>query len=229
MKEKKTSLDKLMSIINYVGSVILMSLLFLVCCLPIVTMGQAWSAVLFSVRYMIRKDDWWEGFKYGLKTRFWRGIAAWCIMLLPNIYFLLELHHGYAQVFVEGNMDNLVQFISACVMLAMTTMLTNSLLLLNVYVPTKVSLWVRNSTSVVFKAPVQLLLATALLWLPILLALLWPVILFYTVLLFLVAYFPLTGLISTVVMRNTLWSFFVEAQAGDELLAQESKMASESE
>lgn len=224
MNEKKSSLSKLMAVLNFAGAIILMSLLFLVSCLPIVTIGQAWCALLTAVRYMIRKDDWFDGFKQGFKTRFWRGLLAWCIMLIPNIYFLLEVNHGYAQVFLQGNLDNLTQFISACVILLLSTMLTTGLLLLNVYVPTKVSLWVSNAVSLVFKAPLQLLVAAVLFWLPFLMVVLWLGILAYTILIFLVAYFPLTSLVSTLVMKNPLLDIFLAARADGTLLAEEGRM-----
>lgn len=229
MSEKKTSLSKLMAVLNFAGSIILMSLLFLVSCLPVVTIGQAWCALLSGVRYMIRKDDWFDGFKQGFKTRFWRGILSWCIMLIPNVYFLLEVHHGYDQVILKGNMDNVAQLISACVMLALTTMLTTSLLTLNVYVPTKVSLWVSNAVSLVFKAPLTLLLAAILFWLPFLMVLLWMGILAYTILIFVVAYFPLSGLVSTLALKSALLEIFLSARADGTLLVEEGRMPEASE
>ena len=224
MSEKKSSISKLMAVLNFAGSIILMSLLFLICCLPVVTIGQAWCALLTGVRYMIRKDDWFDGFKQGFKTRFWRGIVAWCVMLIPNIYFLSEVNRGYDQVVWHGNMDNLAQLISACIMLALTTMLTTSLLTLNVYVPTKINLWVNNAVSFVFKAPLTLLLSAVLFWLPFLMVLLWLGILAYTVLVFVVAYFPLSGLVSTLALKNALLDVFLSARADGTLLAEEGRM-----
>ena len=225
MNNKDTILDKLNKVLTFAGTVILMNLLFLVCCLPIVTIGQAWCALLTGVRYQIRKDSWFEGFKKGFTTRFWRGILAWCVMLIPNVYFLLELHHGFAQVFVEGNSGNTVQFVSACLMLALTTMLTAALLMLNVYIPTKVSTWITNATGMVFKAPIMLLIFAALMWLPILLGLLYFDGLMLTVMIFLVAYFPLAGLVATLALKSALMEYLIEARANGSLLAEEGKGA----
>lgn len=225
MNEKETILEKLNKVITFAGTVILMNLLFLVCCLPIVTIGQAWCALLTGVRYKIRKDSWFEGFKKGFKTRFWRGLIAWCVMLIPNIYFVLELHHGWAQVFVENNSGNAVQLISACVMLAMTTMATAGLLMLNVYIPTKVSIWITNATAMVFKAPLMLLIFAGLMWLPVLLGVLRFDWLLLTLMIFLVAYFPLAGLVSTLALKSTLMDYLIDARAEGTLLAEEGKFA----
>ena len=168
-----------------------------------------------------RKEDWWAGFKTGFKRRFLRGLLVWCIMLIPNIYFILELHHGYAQVVEYGNMANLTQFISACLMFALMTMLTSSFLFLNVYVPTKISLWISNAVSMVFKAPLQLLLASALFWLPFIMGILWPFFLYLSILIFVAAYFPLIGLVTTMLLKNTMIDFVLTARRLGTLLAEE--------
>lgn len=219
--EKETMLDKINKVLSIAGTTILMNLLFLVSCLPIVTMGQAWCALLTGIRYSIRGDSWWQGFKQGFKTRFWRGTIAWCLMLIPNIYFLLEVHYGYAQL--EVATGYLAQLIPACLMLAMTTMVTSALLILNVYIPTSVGNWVRNATNMVFKAPLMLLAAAVAFWLPILLALLRFDLFYYGLLIVVAAYFPLAGLCTTVALKETLMSFLIDARADGTLLAEEGK------
>lgn len=216
MREQETMLDKVNKVLSIAGTTILMNLLFLVCCLPIVTMGQAWCALLTGIRYSIRKDSWWEGFKHGFKTRFWRGTVAWCLMLIPNVYFLLEVHYGYAQGYV-------VQLLSACLMLAMTTMVTAALLALNVYIPTAIGTWIRNAVNMVFKAPLMLLVAAGVFWLPVLLALLRFDLFYYGILIVVAAYFPLAGLCTTVVLKETLLDYLIDARADGTLLAEEGK------
>ena len=222
MNKNETMLDKINKVLTIAGTTILMNLIFLVSCLPIVTMGQAWCALLTGIRYSIRGDSWWHGFKHGFKTRFWRGTIAWCLMLIPNIYFLLEVHYGYAQGYV-------VQLISACLMLALTTMVTTALLTLNVYIPTAIGNWIRNAVNLVFKVPLMLLAAAGVFWLPVLLGLLRPDWLFYTLLIFIAAYFPLAGLINTVTLKEALLDYLIEARANGTLLAEEGKLAEQVE
>lgn len=221
MREQETMLDKINKVLSIAGTTILMNLLFLVSCLPIVTMGQAWCALLTGIRYSIRGDSWWHGFKHGFKTRFWRGTLAWCLMLIPNVYFLLEVHYGYAQL--AQSAGYLAQLIPACLMLALTTMVTAALLALNVYIPTKVGTWIRNSVNLVFKAPVMLLGAAVAFWLPVLLALLRFDLFYYGLLIVIAAYFPLAGLCSTVALKQALMDLLIEARADGTLLAEEGK------
>lgn len=217
MQELNSLLGKLGKAINIAGNVILMNLLFLVCALPIVTIGQAWCALMTAIRYNIRGDKWFEGFKQGFKTRFWRGILSWCIMLIPNIYMLLEVHYGFA-------MGYTVQLIAASFVFAMSAMVTVALLVLNVYIPTKIGIWIENAVNMVFTVPLQLFGAAALFWIPVLLGLLWFDV-FYGMLLILIAvYFCLTALGMTVLLKNALMQYLLAARANGSLLAEEGKV-----
>ena len=213
---KETMLDKVNKVLSFAGRVVLMNLLFLVSCLPIVTIGQAWCAMLTGIRYQIRGDSWFEGFKFGFKNRFWRGLIAWCVMLIPNIYFILEVHYGYAQGYT-------VQLASACLMLALTTMLTSALLVLNVYIPTKISLWITNATSFVFKGHIYLLASAGLFWAPVLLGVFRPDILYLTLLIFLFAYYPLQGWVTTLALKGTIIDYLIDARAEGTLLREEGR------
>ena len=214
MKEKETLNEKLGRVISMAGSAILMNLLFLVSCLPIVTIGQAWCGLLSAIRYNIRGESWFLGFKKGYKTRFWRGSIVWCVMLSIDAYLLLDLHHAVAQ-------EYLVPLIAACVMFALAAMVTTSFLVLNVYIPTKVGEWIRNAVDMVFKAPIALLGAAVLLWLPVILVLLFFNIFYYTALIFLALYFTLATLGVTMVLKNALVQYLIEARASGTLLAEE--------
>ncbi len=225
MKEKVTTLDKLNNIISIAGRTVLMSLLFLVSCLPVVTIGQAWCALLTGIRWQIRGDSWFEGYKFGFKNRFWRGIAAWCVLLIPNVYFLLEVSGLYTvmQELNGGYGPYVARLGFAGLMFAMTTMVTTALLLLNVYIPTKISLWISNATSMVFKAPLLLLAAALLFWLPVLLTILEPAIMFFIFPLFLVAYYPLQGWVATLALKGTIIDYLIDARADGTLLAEEGR------
>ena len=75
--EKENVLQKLMGFLNKAGTAVMMNLMFLVSCLPIVTIGAAWSGLYGAVRYSIRGDSWFAGFKYGYKCHFFRNLIGW--------------------------------------------------------------------------------------------------------------------------------------------------------
>lgn len=217
MEEKDTIITKLGRLITKLGNALMMNLLFLVCCIPVVTAGQAWCALLSAVRYQIRGDSWWNGFKFGFKTRFLRGTVAWCAMLVLNVWMTLDvLQYTTAEV-------SLMYPISACIMLALTTMLTTALMTLNVYIPTDITTWVRNAVSLIFKVPLQLLASAALLMAPILLCLYRFDYFYYFAMVFVVAYFILAAFAVTILLKNALMDLLLEARADGTLIAEEGK------
>lgn len=221
MKEKKTVLEKLLGALNLVGNAILMNLLFLVSCIPVVTIGQAWCALFSAVRYNIRGDKWFDGWKVGFKTRFWRGTLSWCAMLLLNAHLLLDLRYAVAET------QFIPQIVSSGLVLALTTMVTCALLLLNVYIHTPVGRWINNAVNMVFKAPLQLLGSAVLMWLPVVLALLWEYAFFYTILIYIAVYFAVMALVITMLMKNALIFYLVDARADGVLLSEEGKQKEE--
>lgn len=222
MYEKETIIDKIGKVISVAGNAIMMNLLFLVSCIPVVTAGQAFCGLLSAIRYNIRGDKWFTGFKTGFKTRFWRGTIAWCAMLLIDYFMLRDVHYAFAQ-----NLP--VSQVAAWVMFALATMLTTSLLVLNVYIPTGIGTWIRNAVNMIFKVPLELLVSAALLWLPVVLCLLWFEIFYYGALIFIAVYFTLAVLGTTMLLKNALLQYLVDARAEGTLLAEEGKQKEEVE
>lgn len=210
--EKPTILDKLNKVITIAGSTILMNLLFLLASLPIVTMGQAWCGLLTAVRYQIRGDKWLDGFKKGFTTRFWRGTIMWVIMAAADVFFMLDFFDTVALVGLD------VPSIMAGLVFGLMIMITFSLQILNVYVPTSVGQWLRNGVNMVFKAPIELLGAAALFWVPFMMAWRWTGWFVYIVMIFVAAYFALVAVAGTMVLKNALIIYLLQARANKTLL-----------
>lgn len=71
-------------VLTYLGNLIALNFLFLLCCLPIVTIGPALSA-MYSIT--LREWDTWQGalsssFFAAFKENLKKGIALWLIVLL---------------------------------------------------------------------------------------------------------------------------------------------------
>lgn len=212
--EKQTWTDKVMKFVNMAGTAILMNLLFLVACLPIVTIGQAWCALLTAIRYNIRGDSWFDGFKFGYKTRFWRGIIVWCICLPVCYFFMRDVNFALQ----DGNVPNLVV---SGLFFTFFAMLTTSFLMLNVYIPTSVNQWIKNALNF-FSHPLELLAGAVLFWLPAVVVFLWDAFLFYQLaIIFVAVYCTLSALISTMLMKNPLIQFLLQAREDGTLIAEE--------
>lgn len=221
--EKPTLLDKIGNAISIAGNAILMNLMFLLASIPIVTMGQAWCALLTAVRYNIRGDKWFDGFKAGFKTRFWRGTISWVIMLAADLYFMLRMFADIQEVGLD------VPSVMSCLVFAMMIMLTLSLQLLNIYVPTNIGQWLRNAANMVFKVPLELLAAAALFWLPFAMIYQWLGIFLYAIMIFVTVYFTLAAAAGTLALKNALIYYLLEARAAGTLIADEGKLRTENE
>ena len=215
--EKETLIDKLNRIITMAGTAIMMNLLFLVCCLPVVTIGQAWCGLMSAIRYNIRGESWFAGFKKGFKTRFLRGTIAWCVMLVIIVFAIVDIRQ-----YTLTNVST-VYPISSCVIFALMAMMAMSLLVLNVYIPTNVGTWINNASKLVFRAPLQLLACGVAVWAPVLLMIFWADWAYFLIMIFVVAYFTLVALATTMLLKEALVEFLVEARAEGTLLSEEGK------
>lgn len=214
--EKETLLDKITKALTIAGNFMMMNLMFLLAALPIVTMGQALSGLISAMRYNIRGDKWLAGFKAGYKTRFLRGTVVWCVLLLFTVIVFLDIT-TYAAVEVFTT-EIVVRLVMSCLMFALVSGLTVAFLLLNVYIPTATSEWIRNSVNMLFKAPLQVMVSGVLVWLPVLLAFFYYSIFYYCIMIFVVAYFTLAILVITMLMKDTLIYYLLEARSAGTLL-----------
>ena len=232
MNEKETFFEKIGRVINIAANAVLMNVMFLLACIPIVTIGNAWNALFSAIRYSIRGDKWFEGFKVGYKTRFWRSFLSWVIILIPIgiiLYFDVispVLAEGFLAVTAPGRIARLVL---ACLMAMMLAGFEAALILLNVYIPTSVGNWLRNGATMFFKVPLNLALIGAAMWFPLLLAVFGFQYFFYFIMVFIVAYYMLVAMVTTRFMKNTLLEYLLEARAEGTLLSEEGKQKVDSE
>jgi len=220
MDKKKNFGDKLRNILEKLGTMVLMNLMFLIAALPIVTIGPAWNALLTAVRYNIRGDKWMAGFKFGYKTRFWRSLIVWVALLLPLYYFLAEINFHWQQ-------EQLVPLLAAVFVFGLLSMFLTALQILNVYVPTSVSRWLHDALKMMKTGFIKVLGMAAVFWLPLFLFLLWTEIFALTVLIFIAVYFTLAALLTTMVLKDNLVDLLLDARTEGVLLAEEGRQKSE--
>ena len=224
MKEKETIIDKLGRFITMAGNAILMNLLFLVACIPVVTIGQAWCGLMGAIRYNIRGEKWIVGFKVGFKTRFFRGTLVWIVGLLAALFFMWDMNAALAT-------GDTVTLIASSLMFAFVTMLLHAALTLNVYIYTGVATWLKNAVDLLFKTPLQLLLSAAMFWLPILGVLVLmpddPGIIYLVLefsLVFLCVYYTLAALVTTMALKGGLLDTLLSCRAEGLIIAEEGAM-----
>ena len=77
---RKPRESKVMKIVNFAGTAVMLNMLFLLACIPVVTIGPAFSGLYSGVRYMIRGDGAIRGFRDGFKTNPLRTVPAGIVM-----------------------------------------------------------------------------------------------------------------------------------------------------
>ena len=174
--------------------------LFLLCCIPLVTIGQAWAGLYGAVRFGIRGDGWFSGFKTGFKTRFLRGTLAWtaCLLMITDTTLNLFAVIG----------ENMVMTVLYSLFLLLATMICAALIPLNVYIPSSVSQWLKNAVNLVMYAPFRALGAAAMMWLPTVLVILYLKFAFFDpfffIMVFLLIYHTFGTLVATILLKSPL-------------------------
>lgn len=221
--EKETMLDKVTNVIRIAGNAILMNVMFLIASIPIVTIGQAWCGLLTAVRYNIRGDKWMDGFKAGFKSRFWRGTISWVIMLAADVYFLLDLFEWVEHIGLD------IPTVTAAIVFGLMIMITFSMQILNVYVPTNIGQWLRNAVNMVFKAPLELLGTAVLFWVPVIVLRGWPGYFIMAGMIFIAVYFVIVAVVGTMLLKNTLIHYLLDARANGTLIKDEQNQPQQTE
>ena len=206
--------NKVMAVINAVGEAILMNLAFLVCCIPVITIGQAWCGLYTAIGYRTRGEKWQTGFKKGFCSHFLRGTIAWMILLLPIGYMAFRT---YAVWFYRTENPNfIVELIINGIGLLMAIGLQTNLVLANVYLPGDTMQWLENGIKMTFTAPLHTLCPLTVTWLPVVLGLFFPNLLFLTLLVFVAVFFALGALVTTVVYLPKLKKLSAQIQTNQE-------------
>lgn len=206
MAKKENTLNKTMNVLNTIGSAILMNLLFLASCVPIVTIGAAWNGLYSAVRFNIRGDSWIAGYWQGFKTRFVRNTLFWTFGL-ALIYGCLEQALNYLTYVThqpENMVAGIVMLVLAGLFLLVLLLFTAAMIPVNLYIPTDLNRWLKNTWHLVFHAPLYVLGTAALMWAPIGLILFWPKVAVMLLVVFIAAYFALAAVGATVLLKDGL-------------------------
>lgn len=89
-------------LVRRVAGCLLLGILWLVCCIPVVTFGAGSSALYYAVeKYIIREEDhllssFWRGFRasFGTATQAWLIVLALGLFLGWDFYFFFQMLRG---------------------------------------------------------------------------------------------------------------------------------------
>ncbi len=154
--------SKLMQMLDTLGNTIMLSFLFVLCCIPVVTIGVAFTALFSACRAQTRGMPCFRAFFKAVKDNFLRATLLWLLIgaliyLCIGAAFNLNDMDGSLAVFI-------MSIVAGCLLLIL---LTVSLLFYSRFECTFRQL-LQNGVITMLSFPVRSLLITILAWLPVL-------------------------------------------------------------
>lgn len=207
MEEKQTSLQKLMGVINKIGSAIMLNLLFLISCIPVVTIGPACSGLYSAVRFSIRGDSAFTGFREGFKTRFLRNMIATVFCLVVGIYALNNIF-VYVSGFIADpgliSVGTVIPAVFHVIFFLAAVLVGTAMIPVSLYFENDVNGWLTDTWYLIGHAPLQVLASAIIMWFPVVLVVWFPIWGFYALLIFIAVYYAVMGVVVTALLKNPL-------------------------
>ena len=203
-KQTNFSESKFWRFVNLAGNALGANMLFILCCIPIITIGPATCGLYSAVRYLIRKDSWFQGFWEGFKKNFVRTALAGIVCVGMMVYLLLNFNLALNFYVDTGAISPAVVY---GVAMLFPTLIAAALWPLNIYIPYDFSDWLKNAVNLIVKAPYWVLASAVLWWAPVFLILYYLDITLGFLIVFIAVYFTLTVFVSTIVLKNSLIDF----------------------
>lgn len=207
MEEKQTIFQKFMGVVNKIGSAIMLNLLFLVSCIPVVTIGNATAGLYSAVRFSIRGDSTFQGFREGFKKNFLR-VAVAMVLCMAMGYFTINNATLRISALLQDpsliGVGSILETAIHCLFALAVILFTTAMIPVNVYFDTDANGWIMDAWYLALHAPLQVLATALILWLPVILFVWFPLWAFLAMLIFIAVYYAVMGVVITVLLKNTL-------------------------
>lgn len=188
--------------VNLAGTAIMINFAFLLCCIPVVTIGPATCGLYSAIRYVVRGDGWFTGFWAGLKKNFVRNALIGSVLSIMIADMAVNFNKALG-FYMEGN--SYAPLVTYTVGLLPLLLVFTALWLLHVFIPYESGMdWAKDTLKLLVKAPIQLLIASALMLLPVALVLYLPDIAFMMAIVFFAIYYALTAFASILLLKKPL-------------------------
>lgn len=155
--------SKFMVILGHVADTMILNILFLLCCVPVVTIGAALTALNSASRARMNDEPCYRAFFRGLRTGFVRSTLAW-IILCPVLVFLVQVSYT---IFVLKTKGYIPAFL--CSLLGLLIVMSIAAMVFQFYSRFECRLFqlLKNSTFMVIAHPLRSTVAGILTWLPV--------------------------------------------------------------
>lgn len=186
--------NKFMQVLMTVGDLIIVNVLFLLCSIPIVTMGAAQAGLYTAARVITDKEDDSspaKAFFRGFRSGFLKITLIWCVFLVLIVASL------WAFFGAQGGVK-IVAFIALCIVAIFETLV----MMFHARFDCTPMQLLRNSTLLLLAHPIRVLPATFLSWLTVFIMLYDPNTFLAMGVIFLSLFISLTFLISYALLHK---------------------------
>ena len=188
--------------VNLAGTAIIINMAFLICCLPALTIGPATCGMYSALRYVVRGDGWFNGFKEGIKKNFVRNTLISSVLLFMIVVMARDFDTALSVFRLSGEYEMLIFY---SVGLLPLLMVFTALWPLHVFIPYESGTdWLKDCLKLLAKAPLQLIIVSALMLLPVALILYIPEIGFMLLIVFIGIYYALAAFTAILLLKNPL-------------------------
>lgn len=157
--------SKLMQILDTLGNTIMLSALFVLCCIPVVTIGAAFTALFSACRAQTRGMPCFRAFFKAFKANFLRSTLLW-VLFAVLIYLCIGAAINLYQLYMAGG--SLAVFILSIVAGSLLLMLMTMCLLFYSRFECTFRQLLQNGVVMVLSFPIRSILIAVLAWLPVL-------------------------------------------------------------
>ena len=209
MNEKNKS--KLFGFFDTIVNTAGLNVLFLLCCLPVVTSGTALTALYAGLRASAKKEACFRAFFTSFRKSLPRSVLAWLILLPVNGFSLFNLISNCYYLEQGSVFSLIVSALFAVIFLGFTTMV---FLFYSRFEATLLQL-LQYSARLYFAHLPRVLLITVLTWLPMVVLVLFPSVFFLMGVVWLFFYFAVVSTAAIWLMNRPFIRFAGEVLGMD--------------
>lgn len=193
--------SKFMEVLGFIADMILLNILYLICCIPIVTIGAAQSGMYYAVRPLRDPEDGRSCYKLffkGFISGFWKITLVWVVFLVFDGILLFTMLACFQNAHTGLMMHWAIPGVGLLVSLVLHSLTT---IFHSQFSCGPVQLF-RNSVILLFTNPFHSIVVGILVWAPVALFV-WNIKLFLDLLpLLLMVYYTIALLFSSTIMKK---------------------------
>lgn len=208
--------NKFFTFMSRVADIIMLNIVFLICCIPIVTIGASITSMYYVTLKMVRNEESYiiKGFFKSFKTNFKQSTIIWLIILVAGI--LLSLDFGIMNQVGQAGLMKIVSYGLYMIAFLFAMVFTYIFPLLSKFDNTIKNTF-KNALLMAIRHLPWTILILIITFVPILATLLIPIVLVYGLIVWFMAGFALLAYLNSLIFVRVFAHYIPEEETEPEL------------